>query len=366
MKNYTDIEKIWLWLSRQKYITDKNLESLYKKFGTVKKLENLEKYETEFETIFEKDVVLKIKQNLNEQSAQIEVNYLTKHNIEFVCIESINYPKRFLDFDNMPKILYYIGDVMLLNSRCLSIIGTRNCSHYGELVTEKYSRILAQYGFTIVSGMAEGVDSIAHNTCLGVKGKTIAVLGCGILQINSASQIAIARKITETGLIVSEFHPNTLASRITFPIRNRVIAALGEYIVVTEAGEMSGVRHTIKYASEFAKTVYAVPGNITSRVSLYTNQLIKYDGCEITLTPEDIIQDLESDISLIKNQLETMQLDMDEHIIISSFGANQELHFDEIQNQTKLNTKKLNTVLTNMQLNGILKKIPGNKYMKLR
>ena len=199
------------------------------------------------------------------------------------------YPKKLHRIYDKPILLYAKGNTKLLKSlKKISIIGSRNCSEYGKMVTQKLSYMLAKKDYTIVSGMAKGIDSYAHKGTLTAKGNTIAILGSGVNYIYPEENKRLYNKILEqNGLILSEYGIDTKPIPEYFPARNRLISGISDKILITEASRKSGTMITANFAIEQGKTVYAVPGNITSTRSEGTNELIK-DGAILVNSLEDI------------------------------------------------------------------------------
>ena len=211
-------------------------------------------------------------------------------------IEKINqndeyYPKNLLEIYNPPKQLYILGNKEILNSFNISIIGCRLNSKYGENVAKELSYKLSKLGIVITSGLAKGIDTYSHIGCLNAKGKTIAVLGSGLYNIYPKENIKIAKQIVENGgTIISEYEPNEKPRKENFPSRNRIISGISNGVVVVEAKEKSGTFITVDLALEQGKNIFAVPGNILSKNSQGTNELIK-QGAKIVTKVEDIIEE---------------------------------------------------------------------------
>ena len=211
-------------------------------------------------------------------------------------IEKINqndeyYPKNLLEIYNPPKQLYILGNKEILNSFNISIIGCRLNSKYGENVAKELAYKLSKLGIVITSGLAKGIDTYSHIGCLNAKGKTIAVLGSGLYNIYPKENIKIAKQIVENGgAIISEYDPNEKPRKENFPSRNRIISGISNGVVVVEAKEKSGTFITVDLALEQGKNIFAVPGNILSKNSQGTNELIK-QGAKIVTKVEDIIEE---------------------------------------------------------------------------
>lgn len=283
-----------------------------------------------------------------------------KNNINVLTYISPYYPDRLKNIDNPPFVLYCMGDITLLNSQSIGIVGSRKVTSYGRIVTEKFATALAKAGLTVISGLAHGVDSIAHQSTLDVNGKTIAVLGGGFANIYPAENYGLALKIAKNGLLVTEYNYYQSNEAFHFPLRNRIIAGLSDGVLITEASEQSGTMHTKNYAIDYGKELYLVPGNITSTSSSGCNNAIKNLQGAIVLSPQDILDNYNIQLR-IKD--EKIQLTDEERMVVDIIG-DEELPFQLIALQSKLDINKLNSLLISMQLKGIIKKVAGNCYRK--
>lgn len=209
--------------------------------------------------------------------------------IKKLLLHSSNYPPLLREIPDPPKALYYLGqDISVLSIPSLAVVGSRKVSHYGKTVTELLASQLARGGISITSGLALGVDSIAHKAALETQGLTIAVLPCGLDRIYPSSHTTLAKQILlNGGLIVSEYPSGIAPMKHHFIARNRIISGLCKGVLITEAAERSGSLHTANFALEQGRDVFAVPGPITSSMSLGTNNLIKLGAVPVT-SSEDI------------------------------------------------------------------------------
>jgi DNA processing protein len=199
------------------------------------------------------------------------------------------FPGRLAQIYDPPKQLYVRGaDLAVLDGPCIGLVGARSCSSYGAHVARMLGRELAAAGAVVVSGLARGIDGEAHRGALEAGGVTVAVLGCGIDRDYPASHAGLARRITEAGLIVSEYSPGTEPAPWRFPARNRIVAGLCSVIVVIEARERSGALITAEFALEEGREVLAVPGEITSSLSAGTNGLLR-QGAAPLLSADDAL-----------------------------------------------------------------------------
>ena len=290
------------------------------------------------------------------------IDRLDELDIVAVTICSDTYPGLLREITPPPLVIYCKGRLELLKSNNIGVVGTRDCSRYGVETTEKFVADLVKAGFTIVSGMARGIDYIAHTTALNLKSDTIAVLASGLDIIYPPEHRELYRKICDKGLVVSEYLPGTPPNGFQFPERNRIISGLSSGVLVTEAGEKSGALITIDYALEQDREVFIVPGPITSRFSRGSNNRLKQVQGGIVTEVNDILYRL----GLIgdyedEKEITVMQLDFMEQKIIIELEKG-EMHFDEILQMTGLSVPELNSLLTRMEICGIVKKNSGNYY----
>lgn len=262
-----------------------------------------------------------------------------------------------------PLILYYRGNISLLSTkRIVGVVGTRKASSYGKKVCSKIIAELAQNNVTITSGMAMGIDTIAHEACVRARGKTIAVLGGGIdeASIHPRCNMRLAHKIVENGLMISEFPPFTEASKFNFPRRNRIISGVSRGVLVAEAPEKSGALITANFALEQNRDVFTIPGDISRESSMGCNNLIK-QGAILTSSYGDICVNYGWNMGCQNNTFLEKNLDSEEKLILNILEE-AEMDFDEIQIRSKLDTKKLSSKLTGMEIKELVKKEGNGKF----
>ena len=278
----------------------------------------------------------------------------------FIVRGDAEYPDCLEEIDVPPSILYYKGDVGLLKTKCLGVVGTREPSRYGRDYTEKFVEVLAKCSITIVSGMARGVDSVAHRTTLQNDGKTIAVLGSGIDVIYPANNVQLYTDIAREGLLISEYPLGTPSLAYNFPERNRIISGLSQGILITEAGQKSGSLITAEYAIKQNRELFIIPSALNSPRGQGSNMLLKTCQGAMVLSPDDIISALG-----IKNQPEkrasAMQLDFLEEKLIDALSFS-EMHFDDLIDLTGLGVSDLNALLVRMEIVGLIRKLENNYY----
>ncbi|MDO8283006.1 MAG: DNA-processing protein DprA [Thermodesulfovibrionia bacterium] len=302
----------------------------------------------------------------NWERVDQEIKKAEENNITLLCIEDDAYPASIKLFHDAPFVLYVKGEIKEEDKYAVGVVGSRNATSYGRLVAEKMSFSLAKFGLTIVSGMAMGVDSAAHNGALKASGRTIAVMGSGLDVPYPHSNKKLMDSIASSGAVVSEFPFGTPPLRENFPRRNRIISALSLGLLVVEAAVDSGSLITVRYALEQGRDVFAVPGNITSGNSRGTNALIK-NGARLVEDAEDIISELRPQIKgiLSEDRILTQkvlpQLSEVEKMLFGCLTTEPK-QVDLIIRESRIATPKALSVLLNLELKGIAKQMEGNMY----
>lgn len=258
-----------------------------------------------------------------------------EENRGYVLIGDENYPVKLYDLEWPPLILFYEGNLELVNRPSIGIVGARKCSVYGRKVTMDLAGSLAKIGFTIISGGARGIDTAAHKATLDENGKTVCVLGCGLDISYPDENAELFSVIKKEGLVLSQYPKGFGPKKWTFPMRNRIIAALSDEIIVTEAAEKSGSLHTASYGEELNRSVHSVPHEIYAENGAGTNLLIEM-GAHILYKKENLISDLltrKPDVLLQRiRDLALLELNpsMDDLEKIFSLGQVKDLHWKEL------------------------------------
>ena len=359
-------EDILLWLDNFDFMTIRKKEKMLElvenpsDFVTLGKFTSLKR---QILNIVNEDELKILANSLNETSISKIKQNIEKQGIKYITVFSANYPKALKNMNNAsPFVLYYKGDISLIKhmDECFAVVGTRNITNYGKMVTEKFVKDLVLAGFNIVSGLASGVDTVAHTITINNGGKTIAVLAGGLDIIYPATNTNLAKQIVEQGgLLISETRPNKRAESYMFPIRNRIIAGLCRGILLTEAGEKSGALYTKNYGNEYGRTVYAVPGNISSLYSIGTNKSIRDCEAKMVININDIMSDYKIKLELSKPKVDNISI---EESIIINLLTQGEKSYQELLINSKMNAKTLNTLLTTLEFREIIKKLAGNIY----
>lgn len=272
-----------------------------------------------------------------------------------------DYPALLKEIDQAPPVLYIKGNITKEDEFAVAMVGTRRVTAYGQQVTRDTSTFLAAHGITIVSGLARGVDALAHQHALQAGGRTIAVLGSGVDVIYPPEHRILAEEIIENGALVSDYPLGTKPEGSNFPPRNRIISGLSLATVVIEAGERSGALITSEFALEQGRDVFAVPGNVFSPASRGPNRLIQ-NGAFAMVSPHDILNAL--DLSQIEDYKDARQLlpaDTTEMKILKILNY-EPIHIDEICNTVGLPVEKVSACLTLMELKGMVLHVGGMRY----
>jgi DNA processing protein len=275
------------------------------------------------------------------------------------------YPQRLKEIEQPPPVLYLRGELSPEDAWAVAIVGTRRVTPYGRQVTEEIASFLAANGVTVVSGLARGVDALAHNAALKAGGRTLAVLGSGVDRIYPPENRAIAEQIFERGAVLSDYAPGTPPESSNFPPRNRIISGLSMGVVVIEAGETSGALITAEFAAEQGREIFAVPGNILAPQSKGTNKLIQ-QGALPLLSASDIMQALNlTRVGQHKAAQKALPADDVEAKLLTAMGE-EPLHVDEIRNQTGLPVEKVSATLVMMELKGMVRQVGNMRYVAVR
>lgn len=281
------------------------------------------------------------------------------NDIKLIKLGDENYPKALLDLKDPPKQLYVKGNLDLLQRPIVAIVGTRDCTRYGIMVAKDLAAHCADAGFVVASGLAEGIDTAAHQ---GAGHATIAVLGNGLEVYYPSNNHDLQDEIGEYGLLISEYPPTFHGGKTTFPQRNRIVAALGRAVIAIEADLHSGTLITMRKARELNRAIYAVPGNINCYASQGTNDLIANHGAHMVTSAADLIKTLTGRMGNATTSRPVKQISLEQQNILSILKTD-EVHFDDIVLESGLSVPQLSTLLTNMEMIGLIEKLPGNYFV---
>lgn len=296
-----------------------------------------------------------------------EIKAFREQGITVIRRGDTEYPKRLENLGNPPEVLYCKGNIRLLLRPSISIVGTRDCTRYGVDVAKRFARSFADSGLTVVSGLADGIDAAAH---VGAEPKnTIAVLGNGVNCYYPPGNRKLQEQIAAEGLLISEYLPNDKGQKYYFPQRNRIVAALSGALLIVEADLKSGTMITKDWALDLGIDVYSVPGPVTSFASRGTNNLIKTAACAIATEPADVLQAFGTTVKTPAADNDgtpftkggILQISFEEKQILDILGRD-EVHIDEIVEKTAMPVRRLAVLLTQMEMSGLVQKLPGNTF----
>lgn len=295
-------------------------------------------------------------------SLDAELENLERYNVNVVSIDHPDYPPRLREIYDYPPLLYVRGKLVAEDECAVGVVGTRRPSVYGKQVAEELTTDLARRGITIISGLAAGVDSIAHRAALQAGGRTIAVAGCGLDIVYPSSHVALARQIMAQGALVSEFPLGTKPKAEHFPQRNRIISGMSLGIVVVEAGERSGALLTANRALEQNREIFAVPGSIYSPNSRGTNRLIQ-EGAKLAANYADILEEL--NLNMVAHQMELKEpiVATDTEAQLLGHLSKEAIHVDELCRSSGLPAATVTGTLAMLELKGLVKPVGSMNYV---
>lgn len=296
---------------------------------------------------------------------KIQSNYakLKKNGINFISKEDERYPTKLRYIYDAPFALYYKGKLPVAGEKQLAIVGARECSSYGKEVTGYFASVIAKEGIAIISGLARGIDSCAHEGALAVGGITYGILGCGIDICYPKENINLYMDIQKEGGVISEYAPGISPIAGNFPMRNRIISGLSDGILIIEAREKSGSLITVDMGLEQGKEIYALPGRVTDRLSCGCNNLIKM-GAKLVTSPDDILEDFLLNYKRASEDFKKNNkiLETNGKIVYASLSL-EPMHIEEIAIKTGLSMNLLMEQLLILELRGFIKQTMKNYYI---
>lgn len=306
----------------------------------------------------------RIKEKVDKQRIRRQLNYIDQHGMQIITCWDEAFPTFLKNIYDAPILLFCKGDLRILNSMAIGVVGTRNPSSYGRLITEKFCRELTESNFTIISGLARGVDTIAHQTVLNLEGNTVAVLGSGLDTIYPPENRNLAGRITRHGVLLSEYMIGTIPDPRNFPRRNRIISGLSLGVLITEAGAKSGALITAYQALEQNREVFSIPGPINSRKSTGSNLLIK-QGATLVQDTQDILVEIDHHFSVKRpdfkyNPPELAGLEKE----LVELLSDEPVHIDALAAELRRTTAEVLSTLLTLELLGIVKQLSGKMFVR--
>ena len=305
---------------------------------------------------------------------QREIEIVEAGRFSILTLTDPQYPARLKTIADPPPILYYTGQLLECDRQTLAIVGARKGSHAGRAFTRQLSGDLAALGFTIVSGLARGIDADAHEGALAAAGRTWAILGCGIDRTYPPEHLKLRQRIEQNGAVLSEFPMGTSPQSYHFPQRNRVISGLSLGVIVTEATLKSGSLITARMALEQNREVFAVPGNVTP-LSHGPHHLIK-QGAKLVEKPWDVVEEilpmlepsfrdhLETHQNVVEGQPSAIALGPEEQSIFDRIPL-EPVSLDELIAQGSYSSSEVMSILLSLEMKGLIKQVPGLQYVRV-
>jgi len=298
-------------------------------------------------------------------SLEAEMEKLDRYGVKVLTWHDPDYPSRLKEIYDYPPLLYIRGSLLPEDEWCLAVVGTRRATVYGRQVTEEIVADLARSKITIVSGLAKGIDSIAHHSALEAGGRSIAIFACGLDIVYPSENADLARRIMQQGALISEYPLGTRPKADNFPRRNRIMSGLSLGVLVAEAGETSGAMITAHLALEQNREVFAIPGSILSPASRGANHLIQ-EGAKLVRDYTDILEEL--NLTAVAHQIEMKEVippSDTEALLLKQLGA-EPIHIDEVCRSSGLPTSTVSSTLAMMELKGLVKQVGAMNYALAR
>lgn len=300
------------------------------------------------------------------EDAKKELKQLHQHDIQFLTYMDKAYPRRLLHIDDAPVLLFYKGNMNLNHPRTVAIVGTRTPTVYGTTVCEKIIEELSAYNIHIISGLAFGIDGVAHRKSLELNIPTLGILGNGLPKIYPGEHTSLAGKMLQNGGLMSEFSYNAKPARENFPMRNRIIAGISDVVIVIQSKSKGGSIITAEMGNMYNKDVFAVPGRTTDEFSEGCNALIKQNKAHLAESAKDIAyimrwDEIDSSKHLQKQLF--VELDDQEMIALGIIRDNHPIAIDLLSYKLQLNPSEIASLLLSLEFKGLIKSLPGKKYI---
>ena len=360
----SDPRRYWIGFNLVKGIGSVRLKLLLDHFGSIEAAWN-----ASAQALYETGLGSKIVENLLQVRADVSLDQvwarIETNGITVLTWEDDSYPKRLSEIDQPPPVLFIRGSLLPEDDWAIAIVGTRRITAYGRQVTEEISSFLARNGLTVISGLARGVDAVAHKAALDAGGRTLAILGCGVDRIYPPENRKLAETIIKNGALISDYAMGTPPDSMNFPPRNRIISGFAQAVIVVEAGNRSGALITASFAADQGREVFAVPGNINAPQSIGTNRLIQ-QGAHPLVNPEEVLEIL--NLNMVSQQRaarSALPADQTEAHLLQIIGQ-EPLHIDDICNHASMPIETVTAALVLMELKGMIRQVGGMHYVSVR
>lgn len=321
---------------------------------------NFSDYENEIKSIIEDIPYKRLKGLVNSRKELKEFyNDFVESNCNVVCIDTEDYPEKFYQLDEPPFVLYYRGNLKLLECELVLFSGTRSCTRYGIDITKSFTKNLVENDIVLLSGISDGIDTALIEETLNNGGQNVVFTAGGIDKVAPAINKDLALDVEKTGLIISEQRPCIVPQRFHYLYRNRLLAAICDVVVLVEADEESKSLGVINLANEYGKEVFAVPGNLTTKVAKAPNTLIANETARILVNPKQIVEVFRDEYYYKSKKIQSFD---EEELKIMEALKEKPMHFDEIVNTIDLTYSTIMTKLFLLESKKVIRKIAGNCY----
>ena len=357
--------KYWLGFNLVKGIGPAKVQALLDYYGSLANAWQANEFELQ-KIGLDKRAITTFLKTRQEIDLDKELARLERANISLLTWETEKYPSYLREIPNPPPLIYYQGEILEQDRWAVAVVGTRRLTAYGRQVTKDLVAGLVQNNITVVSGLARGIDAIAHKTAVDLGGRTLAVLGSGLDCIYPADNRTLAQEIAQGhGAIISEYGLGVQPEAKNFPPRNRIISGLSLGVIIVEAGTRSGALITTNFALEQDREVFAVPGNINSPASQGPNKLIQ-EGAKLVTRVEDVLEELNLHMVAERTAVQLVLPETAEEIALYTQLSGQPVHIDELSRATGLPSALVSSTLTLMELKGMVQQVGGMNYVLLR
>jgi len=310
----------------------------------------------------------KMKRKKALEKAELIVDSLKNKDIDTIFYTDKNYPHRLKSCSDAPVLLYTKGKFTLNNQKMVAIVGTRDATEYGKEICEKIIQSFEGQNVVVVSGLAHGIDAYIHRFCLKYNVPTIGVLGNGLDRVYPAIHRELAHKMVENGGLLSEFIPGTLPDRQNFPLRNRIVAGMTDATIVVESKKRGGSLITANLANDYCRDVFAFPGSVHMDTSQGCNLLIAQQKAHLIQNADDFLrmmdwkEDKNNKVTSVQHQL-FLNLTEQQETIVHCLRKNRKLHIDFLSMEIKMPISLLNQELFTLEMNGVVRSLPGKMYV---
>jgi DNA processing protein len=359
-------DKYWLGFNLVKGVGPAKIQALLSYCGDIKAA-----WEADSELLDKLGFDKRAKENLIHARGTLdldrELEKVRSKHINILTWDSPDYPSYLREVDGPPPLLYIVGSLEDIDRWAVAVVGTRRVTAYGRQMTQEIVAGLVRNGVTIISGLARGVDAIAHKTALEHGGRTIAVLGSGPDNVYPPEHRDLARKIVRgRGAVISDYPLGTEPEARNFPPRNRIISGLSLGVVVVEAGDRSGATITAKRALEQGREVFAVPGNVNKAASRGTNRLIQRGEAKLITNASDVLEELNLHMVFEHTAVQKALPETKEEAALFDHLSGEPIHIDALSRATGLSSQVVSSTLTLLELKGIVRQVGGMNYVMVR